>query len=281
MTLADARMTQAQMDRDLGAQTVARVAFHGQHTVGALLDASGPAALKAALGELVEADTWAEAKETSRKRPVSEQRGKRSPPRARTSRSARAYVRRAEDAPEGARPRPRAAWDDDVRAKSARLVCRGGTPRWMRARARKGAQRRGTGSAPPPPPGTPRSARWRPPPRSRAEDVGPAREHPDGAGIGNEGGRDEELLGGRPVIPSARSRSARLRSPDAERLRAVAADARGAEARAGGAHRVAADAPRSSAAFQGLKSFSRRPPASGFAESSRFRARTPPGEDSR
>ena len=39
-TLADARLTQAAMNRDLGASTAARVAFHGQHTVGALLDAN-------------------------------------------------------------------------------------------------------------------------------------------------------------------------------------------------------------------------------------------------
>ena len=66
-TLADARLTQAAMDRDLGASTAARVAFHGQHTVGALLDAND-ATLKAALGELVDADTWAAAKETSKRR---------------------------------------------------------------------------------------------------------------------------------------------------------------------------------------------------------------------
>ena len=66
-TLSDARLTQAAMNRDLGASTAARVAFHGQHTVGALLDAND-ATLKAALGELVDADTWVAAKETSKRR---------------------------------------------------------------------------------------------------------------------------------------------------------------------------------------------------------------------
>ena len=55
------------MDADLGASVAARIAFHGQHTVGQLLDAND-AALKAALGELVDADTWQEAKDLSRKR---------------------------------------------------------------------------------------------------------------------------------------------------------------------------------------------------------------------
>ena len=66
-TLADSRLTQAAMDADLGASVAARIAFHGQHTVGQLLDAND-AALKAALGELVDADTWQEAKDLSRKR---------------------------------------------------------------------------------------------------------------------------------------------------------------------------------------------------------------------
>lgn len=66
-TLADSRLTQAAMDVDLGASVAARIAFHGQHTVGQLLDAND-AALKAALGELVDADTWQEAKDLSRKR---------------------------------------------------------------------------------------------------------------------------------------------------------------------------------------------------------------------
>ena len=71
-TMADSRLTQAAMERDLGASVAARIAFHGQHTVGQLLDAND-ATLKAALGELVDADTWAEAKALSRKR-VSEAR---------------------------------------------------------------------------------------------------------------------------------------------------------------------------------------------------------------
>ena len=66
-TLADSRLTQAAMDADLGASVAARIAFHGQHTVGQLLDAND-GALKAALGELVDADTWREAKDLSRKR---------------------------------------------------------------------------------------------------------------------------------------------------------------------------------------------------------------------
>ena len=66
-TLADSRLTQAAMDADLGASVAARIAFHGQHTVGQLLDAND-AALKAALGELVDAATWQEAKDLSRKR---------------------------------------------------------------------------------------------------------------------------------------------------------------------------------------------------------------------
>ena len=66
-TLADSRLTQAAMDADLGASVAARIAFHGQHTVGQLLDAND-GALKAALGELVDADTWQEAKDLSRKR---------------------------------------------------------------------------------------------------------------------------------------------------------------------------------------------------------------------
>ena len=66
-TMADSRMTQAAMDRDLGASVAARVAFHGQHTVSALLDAND-ATLKSALGDLVEADTWTDAKEASKTR---------------------------------------------------------------------------------------------------------------------------------------------------------------------------------------------------------------------
>ena len=60
-TLADSRLTQAAINLDLGASIIGRVAFHGQHTVGSLLDAND-GALKSALGELVEAETWSLAK---------------------------------------------------------------------------------------------------------------------------------------------------------------------------------------------------------------------------
>jgi len=66
-TMAEAKLTQQGIDDDLGADVIANMAFHGQHTVGALLDAND-AALKAALGKLVEADTWTKAKDISRKR---------------------------------------------------------------------------------------------------------------------------------------------------------------------------------------------------------------------
>ena len=36
-TMADSRLTQAAMERDLGASVAARIAFHGQHTVGTFL----------------------------------------------------------------------------------------------------------------------------------------------------------------------------------------------------------------------------------------------------
>ena len=263
MTLADARMTQAQMDRDLGAQTVARVAFHGQHTVGALLDAND-AALKAALGELVEADTWAAAKETSRKR-VSEQRKALAAARADVE-AREAYVRRAEERLKGA-TEARDAWDDDVRAKSARLEraaadaevdARAGAEKCAAARDRLRAA----------------SAAWDAEERAVAATAAEAERRmwdplasvPDGAGIGNEGGRDEELLGGRTgdTERAVAERAAALEA-DAERLRAVAADARGAEA---AARTVAAAAHGAVGAFQGLKSFSRRPPASASSASS-------------
>ena len=263
MTLADARMTQAQMDRDLGAQTVARVAFHGQHTVGALLDAND-AALKAALGELVEADTWAAAKETSRKR-VSEQRKTLAAARADVE-AREAYVRRAEERLKGA-TEARDAWDDDVRAKSARLErasadaeadAHAGAEKCAAARDRLRAV----------------SAAWDAEERAAAATAAeterrmwdPLASVPDGAGIGDEGGRDEELLGGR-TCDTERAvveRAAALEA-DAERLRAVAADARGAEA---AARTVAAAAHGAVGAFQGLKSFSRRPPASASSASS-------------
>ena len=75
-TLADARLTQAAMNRDLGASTAARVAFHGQHTVGALLDAND-ATLKAA-----RANWWTRTRGWRRKRRVNDaspRRGNASP----------------------------------------------------------------------------------------------------------------------------------------------------------------------------------------------------------
>ena len=66
-TMAEAKLTQQGIDEDLGAAIIANTTFHGQHTVGALLDAND-ASLKAALGKLVEADTWTRAKDISRKR---------------------------------------------------------------------------------------------------------------------------------------------------------------------------------------------------------------------
>ena len=73
-TLVDSRLTQAAINRDIGADVIGRVAFHGQHTVGSLLDANDNA-LKHALGELVEAETWELAKDFSRKK-VSDARKK-------------------------------------------------------------------------------------------------------------------------------------------------------------------------------------------------------------
>jgi len=71
-TMAEAKLTQQGINDDIGADVIANTTFHGQHTVGALLDAND-ASLKAALGKLVEADTWTKAKDISRKR-VSEAR---------------------------------------------------------------------------------------------------------------------------------------------------------------------------------------------------------------
>ena len=72
-TMAESKLTQQGINDDIGADVIANTTFHGQHTVGALLDAND-ASLKAALGKLVEADTWTKAKDISRKR-VSEARG--------------------------------------------------------------------------------------------------------------------------------------------------------------------------------------------------------------
>ncbi|CEF99525.1 P-loop containing nucleoside triphosphate hydrolase [Ostreococcus tauri] len=72
-TMAESKLTQQGINDDLGADVIANTTFHGQHTVGALLDAND-ATLKAALGKLVEADTWTKAKDISRKR-VSEIKG--------------------------------------------------------------------------------------------------------------------------------------------------------------------------------------------------------------
>ena len=72
-TMAESKLTQQGLNDDLGADVIANTTFHGQHTVGALLDAND-ASLKAALGKLVEADTWTKAKDISRKR-VTEARG--------------------------------------------------------------------------------------------------------------------------------------------------------------------------------------------------------------
>ena len=66
-TMAEAKLTQQGINDDLGADVIANTTFHGQHTVGALLDAND-ASLKAALGKLVEAETWTKAKDISRKR---------------------------------------------------------------------------------------------------------------------------------------------------------------------------------------------------------------------
>jgi len=242
--------------------------FHGQHTVGSLLDAND-AALKAALGELVEADTWAAAKEASKKK-VAEQRKKLASARADVD-ARQAFLRRAEERLITA-TEARDAWEDDVRQRKAVLeksvaaadeAARAAARRCVSARDRLRAV----------------SAAWDAEERAAAAtaaeterrmwDPTPLASVPDGAGIGDEGGRDEEpssLLGGRTgdTERAVAERAAALEA-DAERLRAVAADARGAEA---AARTVAAAAHGAVGAFQGLKSFSRRPPASASSASS-------------
>ena len=116
-TLADARLTQAALDRDLGAAVIARACFHGQHTVTALLDAND-AALKAALGELVEAETWAEAKDLSR-RVVSEKRKTVATLEADVETRA-AYVRRVQARLDEA-TRARDEWEAAERSNAAKL----------------------------------------------------------------------------------------------------------------------------------------------------------------
>ena len=260
MTLADTRLTQAAMDRDLGAQTLARVAFHGQHTVGSLLDAND-AALKAALGELVEADTWAAAKDASRKR-VSEQRKKLAAARADVE-AREAYVRRAEVRLRGA-TEARDAWEEDARRKTRTLTravaaaeaeARAAAARCAPARDRLHAA----------------SAAWDAEERA-AEDaaaeaerrmwgssaIGPdadadARVPDEGRLQNSTSGRDETSS-----LDAERASAARASAleADAERLRGVAADARGAEA---AARAVAAAAHEAVGTFQGLNGFSRPP----------------------
>ena len=162
-TMADSRMTQIAMDRDLGASVASRVAFHGetafpvdyprrflsfrprfsslstyctfdrrgvrltdahpiaspragQHTVAALLDAND-ATLKAALGELVEADTWTSAKELSRKK-VSEAR-KRAAALGADAKARRDYVRRTEGRRDAAQSAS-ASWREEVQTRLER-----------------------------------------------------------------------------------------------------------------------------------------------------------------
>ena len=256
MTLADTRLTQAAMDRDLGAQTLARVAFHGQHTVGSLLDAND-AALKAALGELVEADTWAAAKDATRKR-VSEQRKKLASARADVE-AREAYVRRAEERLKGA-TEARDAWEADVRRRTSELkraaaaaeanarvaaeICASARHRLRAAVAAWDAEERAaTASA-----AEAERRMW--------DDV---RVFPDD-GDGNrrsEDGRSASVRGAAMRMDDAErafaARAATLEA-DAERAHAAAADARGAEA---AARAVAAAAHEAVGTFQGLNAFSR------------------------
>ena len=134
-TMADSRLTQAAMDRDLGASVAARVAFHGQHTVSALLDAND-ATLKAALGELVEAATWEEAKELSKKRVTAARQ--RVAALGADANARAGYVRRTEERLAGAR-RSSDAWVHEVARRVAALrqqeeaagtAMAAGTARW-------------------------------------------------------------------------------------------------------------------------------------------------------
>ena len=252
MTLADSRLTQAAMDRDLGAQVLARVAFHGQHTVGSLLDAND-AALKAALGELVEADTWAAAKEASKKK-VAEQRKKLASARADVD-ARQAFLRRAEERLITA-TEARDAWEDDVRQRKAVLeksvaaadeAARAAARRCVSARDRLRAV----------------SAAWDAEERDAAAAAAEAeRRMWDESGLSafaDESASNDDA----PVVRDDKNSESSERAfadraatleRNAERLRAIAADARGAEA---AANAVAAKAHEAVGAFRGLSGFSR------------------------
>ena len=246
MTLADSRLTQAAMDRDLGAQVLARVAFHGQHTVGSLLDAND-AALKAALGELVEADTWAAAKEASKKK-VAEQRKKLASARADVD-ARQAFLRRAEERLLTA-TEARDAWEDDVRQRKALLEksvaaadedARAAARRCVSARDRLRAV----------------SAAWDAEERHAAAAAAEAERRMWDV-IPNDVPHSEKEKNEKTSERAFADRAVTLER-NAERLRVIAADARGAEV---AARAVAAKAHEAVGAFRGLSGFSRPKPAS-------------------
>ena len=65
-TKLDAKKTQEHMDEIIGASVVAQTCFHGQHTIGSLLEASD-AQLKNSFGSLVEQSVWTRCKNRSKK----------------------------------------------------------------------------------------------------------------------------------------------------------------------------------------------------------------------
>ena len=65
-TKLDSKKTQEHMDQIIGASVLAQTCFHGQHTIGSLLEASD-AQLKSSFGSLVEQSVWTRCKNKSKK----------------------------------------------------------------------------------------------------------------------------------------------------------------------------------------------------------------------